>query len=46
MYLQQIAEQQGVTTSADELRLLPHDVVISPGLLTRLGPDSDDHQRR
>ncbi len=36
-YLQQIAQRQGVVTNAAELRQLPHDVVLSPGLLARLG---------
>ena len=35
--LQQIAQRQGVVTDAAELRQLPHDVVLSPRLLARLG---------
>lgn len=46
MYLQQIVERQGFTISAEVLRLLPHDVVISPELLARLRPGSDHHQGR
>lgn len=35
--LQQIAQRQGVVTDAAELRQLPHDVVLSPRLLARIG---------
>lgn len=35
--LQQIAQRQGVTVDAAELRQLPHDIVLSPRLLARLG---------
>jgi hypothetical protein len=37
--LQQIAQRQGVVTDAAELRQLPHDVVLSPGLLPRIRAD-------
>jgi len=36
-YLQRIAEQQGVFIDADELRQLPHDVVLSRELLATIG---------
>ena len=36
-YLQRIAQQSGVTISADELRHLPHHVVLSDRLLARIG---------
>jgi hypothetical protein len=35
-YLQQLAARQGISIGADELRQLPHDVVIRPRLLARL----------
>lgn len=35
--LQQIAQRQGVVVDAAELRQLPHDVVLSPRLLARIG---------
>ncbi len=38
-YLQQIAQRQGVVTTAAELRDLPHDVVLSSRLLARLAGD-------
>jgi hypothetical protein len=37
--LQAIAQRQGVATHAAELRQLPHDVVLSPRLLARIGAD-------
>jgi dTDP-glucose pyrophosphorylase len=38
--LQQIAHRQGVITDAAELRQLPHEVVLSPRLLARIGGDA------
>jgi hypothetical protein len=35
-YLQRIAQTQGVDVHADELRQLPHDVVLSEQLLARI----------
>lgn len=40
-YLQRIAQQQGVAIDADELRQLPHDVVLSDRLLARIGAGSE-----
>lgn len=40
-YLQKIAQQQGVAVDADELRQLPHDVVLSQRLLARIGARSE-----
>lgn len=37
--LQQTAQRQGVMVDADELRRLPHDVVISQQLLALIGGD-------
>ncbi|MFI9592595.1 hypothetical protein [Nonomuraea sp. NPDC052265] len=39
--LQQIAQRQGVTADAAELRRLPHDVVLSRQVLTRIGGTPD-----
>ena len=36
-YLQSIAQRQGVAVDADELRQLPHDVVLSRQLLETIG---------
>jgi hypothetical protein len=36
-YLQSIAQKQGVAVDADELRQLPHDVVLSRQLLATIG---------
>lgn len=36
-YLQRITQKQGVDVDADQLRQLPHDVVLSDRLLTRIG---------
>jgi hypothetical protein len=38
--LQRIVERQGVAVDADELRQLPHDVVVSERLLARIGAGS------
>jgi hypothetical protein len=42
-YLQDIAQRQGAVIAAAELRQLPHEVVLSPELLARIGaaPASD-----
>lgn len=37
--LQLIAEREGVIVDAEELRQLPHDVVLSQRLLARIGTD-------
>ena len=37
--LHEIAQRQGVVVNAAELRRLPHDVVLSPRLLARIGTD-------
>jgi hypothetical protein len=36
-YLERIAQKQGVAVDADELRQLPHDVVLSRQLLATIG---------
>jgi hypothetical protein len=39
-YLRKLAELQGIKIDADELRQLPHDVVIRPRLLARISGGS------
>ena len=40
-WLAEGAQAQGATVDADELRQLPHDVVLSPRLLARIGGRPD-----
>ncbi|MGH3518694.1 MAG: hypothetical protein ACRDQ7_15005 [Haloechinothrix sp.] len=40
-FLQQIAQRQGVVVDAAELRQLPHDVVFSQRVLSRIGDNPD-----
>jgi hypothetical protein len=41
VHLQKLAERQGIAIGAEELRRLPHDVVIRPRLLARLSRGSE-----
>lgn len=36
-HLQQVARRHGATVDADELRRLPHEVVLGPDVLARIG---------
>lgn len=40
-FLQQIAQRQGVVVDAAELKQLPHDVVLSHRILSRIGDNPD-----
>jgi hypothetical protein len=45
-YLAETLRQQGIVVDADELRSLPHDVVLSERLLALVGYDPDELRER
>lgn len=42
-HLSRIAREQGIAVDGADLRLLPHDVLLSRQLLTRVGAHPDDN---